>query len=148
MANSIDVEPSTPRIAKCWSKYRNNVDHDSTESYYKRSIAVPFLDDIISQIRDRTKDRSHVEIYRLLPSVMFAKDYSIEESREMLLTKFMNEMFDEGLHFRHELKKWYKMWEQEITKRNTLARYCCCCKTSKMSRWERTIPDKSTSWSS
>ena len=23
MANSIDVEPSTPRIAKCWSKYRN-----------------------------------------------------------------------------------------------------------------------------
>ena len=52
MANSIDVEPSTPRIAKYWSKYRNNVDHDSTESYYKRSIAVPFLDDIISQIRD------------------------------------------------------------------------------------------------
>ena len=99
MANSIDVEPSTPRIAKCWGKYRNNVDHDSAESYYKRSIAVPFLDDIISQIRDRTKDRSHVEIFRLLPSVMFAKDYSIEESCEILLTKFKNEMFDEGLHF-------------------------------------------------
>ena len=30
IANSIDVEPSTPHIAKCWSKYRNNVDHDST----------------------------------------------------------------------------------------------------------------------
>ena len=118
MANSIDVEPSTPRIVKCWSKYRNNVDHDSTESYYIRSIAVPFLDDIISQIRDRTKDRSHVEIFRLLPSVMFAKDYSIEESCEILLRKFKNEMFDEGLHFRHELKRWYKMWEQEIIKRN------------------------------
>ena len=118
MANSIDVEPSTPRIAKCWSKYRNNVDHGSTESYYKRSIAVPFFDDIISQIRDRTKDRSHVEIFRLLPSVVFAKDYSIEESCEILLTKFKNEMFDEVLRFRDESKRWYKMWEQEITKRN------------------------------
>ena len=118
MANSIDIEPSTPRIAKCCSKYRNNVDHDFTESYYKRSIAVSFIDDIFSQIRDRTKDRSHIKIFRLLPLVMFAKDYSIEESCEILLTKFKNEMFDEGLHFQHELKQCYKMWEQEITKRN------------------------------
>ena len=49
---------------------------------------------------------------------MFAKDYSIGESCEILLTKFKNEMFDEGLHFRHELKRWYKMWEQGVTKRN------------------------------
>ena len=55
MANSIDVEPSTPPTAKCWRKYRYNVDHDSTEPYYKRSITVPFLDDIIFQIRDRRK---------------------------------------------------------------------------------------------
>ena len=101
MATSIDVEPSTPRIEKCWSKYRNNVDHDPTESYYQRSKAVPSLDDIISQIRDRTKDRSHVKVFRLLPSVMFAKDYNFVESWEILLTKFKNEMFDEGLHFQH-----------------------------------------------
>ena len=126
MSDSIDVEPSTPHTAKCWSKYRNNADHDSTESYYKRSIAVPFLDDIISQIRDRTKDCSHVEIFRLLPSVMFAKDYSTEEPSEILLTKFKNEIFDKGLHFRHEFKKWYKVWEQEISKSNKLVRYCCC----------------------
>ena len=83
-------------------------------------MAVPFLDDIISQIRDQTKHRSHVEIFRLLPSGMFAKDYSTEESSEILLTKFKNEMFDEGLHFRHNLKRWYKMWEQKIAKRNKI----------------------------
>ena len=27
-------------------------------------------------------------------------------------------MFDEGLHFQHELKSYYKIWEQEIAKRN------------------------------
>ena len=84
----------------------------------KRSIAVPFLDDIVSQNRDRKKELSHVEIFRLLPSVIFAKDYSTEEPCETLLTKFRNEMFDEGLHFSLELKRWYKMWEQEIAKRN------------------------------
>ena len=56
---------------------------------------------------------------------MFAINYSTEESCEILL-RFKNEMFDKGLHFRHESKKWYKMWEQEISKSNKLARYCCC----------------------
>ena len=96
MAKSIGIKPPTPCIAKYYSKYGNNVAFDSTESYYKRSISVPFLDDIIFQIRDRTKDCSHIEILRLLPSVVFAKDYSTEESCEILLTIFMNEMFDQG----------------------------------------------------
>ena len=103
-ANSIGVEPSSFRITKCWSKY-------------KRSLAVPMLDDITYQIRDQTKDCSHFETFRLPPSVMFAKNYSTEESYEILLTKFKNEMFDEGLHFRYELKILYKMWSQKIAKR-------------------------------
>ena len=49
---------------------------------------------------------------------MFAKDYSTEESYEILLTKFKNKMFGEVLHFRNELKRWYKMQELEITKRD------------------------------
>ena len=39
---------------------------------------------------------------------MFAKDYSTEEPCEILLKKFKNEIFDKGLHFRHEFKKWLK----------------------------------------
>ena len=77
---SIDAEPSTPCIAKCWSKYKNHVYHDSTESYYKRSVAVILLGDIISQVRDRKKGCSRIQIFRLLLSVMFAKGYNIEKS--------------------------------------------------------------------
>ena len=77
---SIDAEPSPTCIAKCWSKYKNHVYHDSTESYYKRSVAVIFLGDIISQVRDRKKGRSHIQIFKLLLSVMFAKGYNIEKS--------------------------------------------------------------------
>ena len=53
MANSIDVEQST--INSLHRKYWNN-NRDSIESYYKISIAIPFLDDINSQVRDRKKD--------------------------------------------------------------------------------------------
>ena len=42
MSNSIDVQSPNPRTTKCWRKYKNNVDHDSAESYYNRKIAVPF----------------------------------------------------------------------------------------------------------
>ena len=40
---------------------------------------------------------------------MFARNYSTEESCEILLVKCKNEMFDRGLHFQHELKRWYEM---------------------------------------
>ena len=71
---------------------------------------LPELDDIIYQIRAKTNDRSYFEIFRLPPSVMFAKNYRTEESCEILLTKFKNETFDERLHYQHELKSLDKMW--------------------------------------
>ena len=41
---------------------------------------------------------------------MFTKNYSTEESCEMLLIKSKNEIIDEGLQFGHVLKSLYKMW--------------------------------------
>ena len=46
MAYSISAQASTSRITKCWSKYKDNVDHDSPEG-----TTDPLLDDIISQSR-------------------------------------------------------------------------------------------------
>ena len=87
MDHPISMQPSHPQMAKCWSKYWNNVDHDSPESYYRRSITIPFLDNIVSQVRYRVNDRSYAESFRLIPSVMFEKDYSIKEPCLVLLKK-------------------------------------------------------------
>ena len=46
MAYSISAQASASRITKYWSKYKNNVDHDSPEG-----TTDPLLDDIISQSR-------------------------------------------------------------------------------------------------
>ena len=48
MAQSVHVQPSVSRLAKGWSRFRSNVENDGPKPYYKRAVAVPFLDDINS----------------------------------------------------------------------------------------------------
>ena len=55
MAQSVDGQPSVFRVAIGWSK--SNVENDGPKSYYKRAVAVPFLDDINS--RQITRWKSH-----------------------------------------------------------------------------------------
>ena len=35
MAIAVSVSPSVPRIAKCWSRFSNNVLSEDNESYYQ-----------------------------------------------------------------------------------------------------------------
>ena len=61
-------------------------------SYYKRIVAIPFLDDINFQLNERMKDRNHVETFTLLPSKMVSESYSNEETAESLQAKYQSEM--------------------------------------------------------
>ena len=51
MAKSVDAMSSEPRLAKCWSRYRNNVpscrNNEDCESCYQRAIRVPVMDALI-----------------------------------------------------------------------------------------------------
>ena len=69
MVQSVAVQASAPRLAKGWSRFRHNVENDCPKSYYKRAVAIPFLDDINSQLQGRLQDRNHINIFALFPSV-------------------------------------------------------------------------------
>ena len=56
MAKSVGLMPSEPRLAKCWSRYRNNVPSEDCESYYWRAIGVPAMDTLIANLHDRMAD--------------------------------------------------------------------------------------------
>ena len=43
-------------FAKCWRRYRPNVENDRPIQYYKRTKAILFLDDINIQLSERLKD--------------------------------------------------------------------------------------------
>ena len=53
MVQSVNVQPSVFRLAKGWSRFSSNTENDGPESYYKRAVTVPFLDDITSQLQYR-----------------------------------------------------------------------------------------------
>ena len=59
------------------------------------------------------KDRNHIEIFAILPSIMFARDCNLEIAVTILLEKHHNEMANERVHFRSELKRWYNFWERK-----------------------------------
>ena len=46
---------------------------DGTVSYYMRTVAIPFSDDINFQLSERLKGRNHVETFTLLPSKIFLR---------------------------------------------------------------------------
>ena len=79
MAKTVVVEPSLPRAARCWSRYRNNVPGEDSETYYRRSIAIPVMNDLITNLQDRMSDRNHTEIFALLPSICLSPDFDIEQ---------------------------------------------------------------------
>ena len=116
MAKSVGVKPSLPRTARCWSRYRNNVPGEDSETYYQRSIAIPVLNDLIKNFLDRMSDRNHTEIFALLPSIYLSPDFDIEQSSaklyELLKTEF--NLVTPFTIFRNEVKRWLKHCEYRI----------------------------------
>ena len=83
-------------------------------SYYKRSVAIPILNDINFQLSERLKDQNHVDTFILLPSKMFSESYSIEETAKSLQAKYQSEMTNDGWHFCSELKRWYNFCKDKF----------------------------------
>ena len=99
IAQSVDVKPSVPWLAKGCSRFRSNVQNDRPKSYYKWAVVVPFLNEINSQLQDGLQDRNHIDIYALLSSVMPSNNYNIDETAELFFQGYKNEMLNQGVHF-------------------------------------------------
>ena len=77
MAASVGTHPDKPRTAKCWSNFKNNVPSTDNESYYRQSIDILVMVNLINNLEDRMADRSHTELFSLLPSVCLSKQFDI-----------------------------------------------------------------------
>ena len=118
MGASVGVQPNKPRTTKCWSKFRNNVPSTDFESYYRRSIAIPVMDNLISDFVNRMADRSHTELFSLLPSVCLSKQFDFDNTVDDLIKNFGDDLkCNIPTIFRSELGRWIKQWEIEMEKR-------------------------------
>lgn len=121
MAKSVGVMPSEPRLAKCWSRYRNNVPSEDCESYYRRSIGVPVMDALIINLYDRMADRNHTDLFTLLPSVCLSSQFDVDVTATLLLNAFCDDLSTNTASlFRSELKRWVKFCaEPEIVSKDS-----------------------------
>ena len=114
LGQEVNAVPSVPKLAKSWSRFSPSFENDGPLSSCKRDLAIPFLDAINSQLEYRLKDINHIEIFAILPSVMFEKDCNLEITVKILLEKYHDEMTNEGAHFHSELERWYNFWETQL----------------------------------
>lgn len=122
MARAVGVDPSTPRLAKAWSRFRDNVPSENPESYYRRSVAVPVMDNLVNDLRDRMQDRNHVEIFALLPSVMMAPNFNLQKSASILKSAYADELLNDGALLHNEMIRWKRFWEKELQCRASVSK--------------------------
>ena len=121
MSEKIGVGPSMPRIAPCWSRYRNNVENDGPLDYYKRAIAIPVMDALTNDLIERMKDRNHVELFAILPSVL-ANDESIDlgDRATSLFKKIGGDLVDNEIALLGEMKRWKNLCHLKFKKKKKM----------------------------
>ena len=58
VAAKVETQPSMPRVAKKQVN-RDNIDGDSSETYYRQVFAIPFIDKLTNELELRFTKLSH-----------------------------------------------------------------------------------------
>lgn len=109
LAGKVDVVPQVPRTASR-QQHRDNVQHGSTEEYYRRSVILPLLDNLIQQMNDRFGRTQKIvaKLINLVPSVITTlTDLSYEDA-----TSFFADDLPSSSLVPTEVWRWRQKWCQ------------------------------------
>ena len=115
MCSDIDVEPCLPR--RCGRQtHRSNVPADTPSEYYCRTVSIPLLDHLLSEMDSRFSSHQQTALFGLsvVPSIMLSL------SREECTTKLTQfaEMYQNDLPspdcIESELHCWLIKWQQQV----------------------------------
>lgn len=112
LGEHVGVTESVPRKTSL-QRNRTNVPSDTPCDYYKRAIAIPLLDSLYSQMKERfSAERSHAQrLLFLVPSIVSSDSStaSAEDAMEALLYWEKDLPFPRSL--RNELRRWQVIWK-------------------------------------
>ena len=57
MITAVGGKESKLRTTRCFSAHRDNVPSDDIKSFWRRIVAVPFMDNLIAQLIERLSDQ-------------------------------------------------------------------------------------------
>ena len=128
MGEKVGVGPSTPRLAPCWSRFRNNVPNDSPCDYFKKAIGIPVIDSLVNHLVEQMKDRQLVELFAILPSII--TNDNIDKPAHLAnesYALFVDDIEGNKTAFSHEIKQWRQFC---VTKSANNAKQDLRCKSS------------------
>lgn len=115
LAKIIDTDLTVPRQAKKM-KNRSNVEHSTTEEYYRRTIYIPFLDDFLNQLDERfIKHKDTIQsLHQLLPTKIITSTYeTIKDELKMYFKDDANEL-------ESEFDLWKMKWQNNEERPSTI----------------------------
>ena len=115
IAQSVDTEESTPRLANR-QQHRQNIPAPNCTDYYCLNLTIPLLDHLITELNtrfDTASSQNVMEFMRLLPSaITCTAPKSSRQNFENILQFYENDL-PCPLSFDSELDLWQHKWEAE-----------------------------------
>ena len=112
ISQSIDVDESAPRVARR-QLHRSHVPASNTSDYYKRSLTIPLLDHLISELNSRfdtSCSQNLLEFMQLLPSEISKEASTLgPESFSSVLQQY-GDFLPSPRSFDAELHLWQTKW--------------------------------------
>lgn len=112
MAAQVDVQPtSQPRVAGRQT-HRENVPAETVKDYYRRNMAIPFLDHVILEFESRFSPLSVTasRLLGLIPSIQCNSGVTVDISEVVQL--YQDDLPSPELTD-HELKRWTLKWQNK-----------------------------------
>ncbi|SMN02068.1 hypothetical protein SPONN_425 [uncultured Candidatus Thioglobus sp.] len=108
-AADVDVVPEVPRTTT-HQRNRANVDHTTAEEYYRRSVVIPLLDNLIVQMQERFGSSQTVasKLLDIVPSVMCNTESTFDD-----LVAFYEDDLPNSSLIETELWRWKAKWERQ-----------------------------------
>lgn len=115
LAEKVGSTEQRPRVCGRQTQ-RNNCPSESVAEYFKRTVAIPFLDVICSEMKSRFSQdkRAHYELCALVPEVIVKKSIAeVKELGQSLLVKW-NHVMPLPSAFQSELQRWINYWKRQL----------------------------------
>ena len=115
LAEKVGSTEQRPRVCGRQTQ-RKNYPSESVAEYWKRTVAIPFLDVICSEMKSRFSEekRAHYELCALIPAVIVKQSSAeVEKLGERLLVKW-NHVMPLSPAFKSELQRWVNYWKRQL----------------------------------
>jgi hypothetical protein len=113
LAERVGAVISIPRLAG-HQKHRGNIVSENAQQYFRRNVAIPFVDNIKEQLDSRfsVHDRVASSLFDVLPRNVISKnDQELDELVKSLL--FWDEDIDTPSSLRCEIGRWKRHWDKK-----------------------------------